>query len=506
MKILAKILFYLSIGLMIFSWSIQALGMSKGYEVVGIALFAHLTIIGIGLAFPVWANITFVVTCLYFSENNNYRKATVLSIVTVLLMIVGCVVAVITDGIAWGAVVWLYSGVLLLISIIYQKNLIQKTSVVLLLCLMVITTISLELFSRNSKKYVSSDMSEQAVGMLFNGMKYQYNPENVVIPPLNEVKQNDDNRLNIGDPRENSHFDLSILQSKLIEIDTKSVIYKADSVVKGFCEIDAEKTLPIQLPLIYLQDQFKWKLYSFVHKKNGQFAVGVKSEQKPDFIYKIDSKSPIEKNILIEDVKNQQIVYQQNIIPFYDFKNHRCKYEPARYKKELSAQFLKENIQFNVRKTHFKFDDTVLKNETLVRGCNWQALPQKNVYAWDGKRIDFQLFALHYPLNFCSPNYLAVAYIPQGFFYDELANEIHVSIFKRDDLTPLNHGQLYFFDQSLSEFVKHYMQGKLPIQSIQIGVDQKNQPFYTMRFKNSMVIQGKVFNPNQGDEYTNTDY
>ncbi|MDM1247462.1 hypothetical protein HX005_08670 [Acinetobacter sp. R933-2] len=102
MKILAKILFYFSIGLMIFSWSIQALGMSKGYEVVGIALFAHLTIIGIGLAFPVWANITFVVTCLYFSENNNYRKATVLSIVTVLLMIVGCVVAVITDGIAWG--------------------------------------------------------------------------------------------------------------------------------------------------------------------------------------------------------------------------------------------------------------------------------------------------------------------------------------------------------------------------------------------------------------------
>ena len=510
---LPTLLFYISIGLMACSWCLQALGGSKGYDVVGMALIAHITIVGIGLAFPVWANVTFVLSCIYYLENTEKtnKKAKLLSFITIFMMMIGCLIALTTDGIAWGAIIWLFSGIVLCIAISLRQKILNVTIAVVLLSLLFISTFFLNFLSLSSKKYVTSNMWEHARGTLFVGLKYFNNQEKIEIPSLNYVKTNDQDRIDIGDQRHHQQYDLSALNGKLIELDSNKVIYSADFVVKGICPMQTGQNLAIQLPLMYLQHGFKWKLYAFGNINNGQFAVGVSSREKADYIYTIKALREEEAQLTIKNAASQHILYTQKLVPFYDAQNKQCKYEPSVYKKELNSQFIQtdgvSNNVLNNKGWQYKFNDETLKNEVLSRGCDWNALEQENVYDWDGKRIDFQRMTIYKPTTYCSKNYLAVLYVPEDIIEEgESQRELKLSIFKRADLTPLQYGQASFLHQGDSNLAHNDLQGKFTMKEIEVGTDNNKQPFYKIRYNNTLYLEGQYTQTDVVDLVVDDDY
>lgn len=457
------------------------------------AMLSQFTIIYIPVTFPVWANFTFIYALSILKEDKSIALG--LATATTILMALGLILMFGSDGFGWGAVIWFLSGVMLLVSTLVQnygyKNLITFSA----LSLFVLVIYSAYALSEEQKKYATSNLwHDMSNGILLSGRINHYNKSKKIVPPLNQVKSNDHNRVHFGDKRVVKKYSFTISENDLIEIDDYDVNYhlkKYNGNLKysqDSCELIGKKVLPFQKPLFYLKDGYYWRQYSYHYSIDSQFSVGVKSDKKPNYIYSIKNEDRKYSHISLKRVKDNSILYEQMLLSNETVL--KCQYEPAVYANEINSIFLSMSKSLDDDDhLHLKFEDEQWKTDILSQSCDFQALTQENVYQWEDKRIDFQELDLVHLKTLCSDHYLAFIHLTKDDYYSKelgLSSRVQLKILRKNDFTPL--GCSHFSFDISRDLLKGYYEGKVHIRNVYVHPIPNNCAIAKIELDNGMVF------------------
>lgn len=191
----SKISLYIAIFLYLLSLCIPAINDTLGINVIWMAILGHIVLIGIPFAFPAWANLTFYFAIKHYykylklKDSTHFESGAALALLTLVLMFLGVMIGF--NRLNSGALVWLISGVFLLLAFLLKK--LKPWLANLFLFLIVI----LSFFTANHIYQKERDVSKHQL-VKYKGLHHYLFKEKETddpVPALVQVVQNHAKRL-----------------------------------------------------------------------------------------------------------------------------------------------------------------------------------------------------------------------------------------------------------------------------------------------------------------------
>lgn len=429
----SKISLYIAIFLYILSLCIPAAEDTLGITVIFMAILGHILLIGIPFAFPAWANVTFYFAIQWYfkslksNDSTDYDSGAALALLTVSLMLIGIFIKF--SKLNAGAVIWLVSGVFLLLAFLLKKLKPRLANVCLIVIILSCFIAAIYLYVK--EKDVSKYQLLRYPGI--HQYLFKEKESEMIVPDLVQVIQNHPTRLKATGKRrlpiDKNAIDLAMLQGERIEIDFDEVVYpKLVQGQKALCQLQPHQQYVLQYPKRYWEEGYEWHHQSYL----SEFVIGESKPNSASIIYR--SQRLDEQHSLVQLIRksDQKILYEQKLlaVPF----EKGCRYSPDLYASELKSVF---DLLFDDRPS-FEERYAALKaipeyKETLTTGCTWQK-EKPNQYIFEGRKIRFTSEQIVEPQLLCSEHYIAVGYMTRtGNKYTPIG-EFGMHIFQRNSL------------------------------------------------------------------------
>lgn len=427
------------------------------------AILGHIVLIGIPFAFPAWANLTFYFAIKHYykylklKDSTHFESGAALALLTLVLMLLGVVIRF--NKLNAGALVWLVSGVFLLLAFLLKKLKPWLANLILVLI------IALSVVAANHIYQKEQDISKHRL-VYDKGLHHYLFKEKETddaVPELVQVVQNHDKRLKAtGKPKlpiDKNAIDLAMLQGKRIEIDFDEVVYpKLTQDQKAMCQLQPHQQYPLHYPKRYWEEGYEWHRWDYPRK----YAIGELKPNVSSIIYR--SKRIDEQHSAVQLIRksDNKILYEKKLLAYpYD---KGCRYVPDLYAYELQSVF------------DLLFDDTppfeehlaALKaipefNETLIPNCTWEK-EKSNQYIFEGRKIRFTSEKMIEPQMLCSKHYIAVGYMHREANKYTDKGEFKLYLFQRSTLKDVS-CHISKYEMSLSQ-QQAYQKGEFKLERL----------------------------------------
>ena len=447
---------------------------SNGFMLILFALFMHIFILPIVMAFPVWANFTFFRAIWFYVQFNGLEnkhlkrknelqeKAKEWATITFLLMFFGMLIYLMLskEKIQLGAIVWFLSGIFLLFGI-YIQQVSEKYAVLSLSALVIsICSLGVLLYQYESKSAQYQDGLFQTFNLKWS--MFQGRESDLPIPPLVRVKLNDLAWAEKGIKPEPQEVDLSFSKSDQIELQFQSVIPQIiDRKKKPVCELKQGQQFELPRPAQYIEHDIVWKNYR-------DFAIGTANKAQSDYIYRLNYVDHRHAQVEIIRKKDHKNVYIQNLVTYEHY--DRCSYGPVGYRGELDALFKSAYSAKELNGVSFKIEGKFAGKEKLNTACTWESRPER-VYAFEGKFLKILDLSIVKPQILCSEHYIAVVNLSKDDNGEHLDDSLEVQFLHRDTFQPIDCGWLLFHLEKMD--IQKLFSEEIRIKSLDI-LDIKN--------------------------------
>lgn len=213
----------------------------------------------IPFAFPAWANLTFYFAIKHYykylklKDSTHFELGAALALLTLVLMLLGVMMRL--NKLNAGALVWLVSGVFLLLAFLLKKLKPWLANLILVLI------VALSVVAANHIYQKEQDVSKHRL-VHYKGLHHYLFKEKETddpVPELVQVVQNHDKRLKatgkIKLPIDKNAIDLAMLQGERIEIDFDEVVYpKLTQDQKAVCQLQPFQQYPLHYPKRYWEE------------------------------------------------------------------------------------------------------------------------------------------------------------------------------------------------------------------------------------------------------------
>lgn len=362
-----------------------------------------------------------------------FDTAVVQAFLCLVLMILGILIAM-SKGIQIGALLWLLSGVFLILAFAFQKI----PTWIGLLVFFLLLSLSVIYIPKVFKEAVDiAQYQTEPSSKLFDKKT-----TDLPLPKLTQVVQNHQTRHKgtgkSPPPIDQNAVDLSVLKDQRIEVQFDQMVptslYDAPEVT---CQMGNQLQYFIRYPKVFWQNGYEWQhLYS-----NWELglAIGRLKENDTSILYRSTRLDDRHTRLELINKQNQQILYTQDLL-IQPFKNG-CVYLPASYKAELESAFkLLKNEKLPHEQHYALIDAKSRYEENLDTTCQWEEI-HENEYKFENKKIRIVTDKLLNPRFLCSQHYIAVAFMSRvGNQYTSLGN-MKVTLLSREDFEQVSCGQ-----------------------------------------------------------------
>lgn len=480
-KTASNIAIYIALALFFLSWCLPVGREEVGFLFMLHAVFAHILIIPIIKAFPVWANFTFLWALRYHFDQDispklRSEKVFFYAQVTIACMFFGMLMRM--DEIRIGVLVWLISGLFLICGLSIQKLTAVRAYFILsgLIFSVVIFSFLLYQHEKENIAYQTQYKESDWHHVFFKGK----DTDAKVYKESKEIHSFEDEKGSVFSVKD---LDISDIEVKFNPLFPPLEKY---STTPTDCDLAPNQQHFIHYPLDYVEDGYQWRQY-FV---SGSVSVGYPTEKTGKIIYQAQNIDEKYTELKIFRRDTQQILYEQRLLRNVDSSRYvdgrNCYYEP-RANLFLEKVFA-DGKDINVKA--YAVAGQFAQSETLQPTCTWKEL-SRNKYEFEGKRINFMDERMDAPQMLCSESYMAVVYIDRndrGNF-----KSLRSQVFQRSDLQPIACGVLsYLFeDKDLKQLYEKTVQVE-QLQIKEIPTDQ-DCPYVEILLNNGAIEKDRNF-------------
>lgn len=411
--IASRLSLYLAIALFLSSLCLPAVQGAFGIQIIFAAILGHILLIGIPFAFPAWANWLFYLAVKkYFQHKKQpdadlFDHAVVQAFFCFVLMILGILIAM-SKGIQIGALLWLLSGVFLILAFVLQKI----PTWIGLLVFFILLSLSVIYIPKFFKEAVNTAQYQSELSSTLASTLFDKKTTDLPVPKLTQVMQNHQTR-NKGmgkspPPIDQNAVDLSALKDQRIEVQFDQMVPTSlHDTPQITCQMEPQQQYFISYPKVFWENGYEWQhLYS---NSELDLAVGHLKENDTSILYRSTRLDHRHTRLELINKQNQQILYTQDLL-IQPFKNG-CVYLPASYKAELESAFKLLKDEKLPHEQHYALINAKPRyEETLDTTCQWEKI-HPNEYKFENKKIRIVTDKSLNPRFLCSQHYIAVAFM-----------------------------------------------------------------------------------------------